>query len=392
MLLRPPAGAVRVATPEIAKQETAGRTVPAYAAKARAGLSCLAILAALLAAAPVAASDNNPLTQSPGGASQEAPSPAPTAVDPSAPAVPPVADAIDKPAVQAPRHVETIGETVVPARAAGERRASGAAAAAETVDAQARSPSATEIIRSLAPMAGGNPNAPRMQHDVDAGGKRKVRVDYGRAINLTVFFRYDSAELTPEAMIQLEPLGEALRSDRLLRHSFLIAGHTDAAGDPMYNLDLSKRRAAAVRAWLVSRYGIAPSRLLTHGWGAGRLRNASQPLSGVNRRVEVALIIPARRSFAPRFDRYAAYPYEHRVAPSAGGRWEVIGSTPCGVTGLVDPRHRLASDELDDFHAAPTTLCNQAIAPVRYPVRAPRLSPYNDWNDDAGLSGSPITY
>ncbi len=73
--------------------------------------------------------------------------------------------------------------------------------------------------------------------------------------------------LTPEARIQLEPLGQALASRDLARHGFLIAGHTDAAGAPAHNRRLSLARARAVRAHLVETYGIAPERLRVHGWG-----------------------------------------------------------------------------------------------------------------------------
>jgi outer membrane protein OmpA-like peptidoglycan-associated protein len=241
------------------------------------------------------------------------------------------------------------GETAVPP----------SAEAGELPEAQAVSPDANEIIRSLAPFADGNPNAPSDIRDVDADGKKKVRVNYGRAIDLTVFFEYDSAVLTPEARIQLEPLGQALRSRDLAPYRFLIAGHTDAAGDPDYNNVLSERRAHAVRSYLTSVYGIDPARLLTRGWGAARLKTPSMPLSGVNRRVEVALIAPARqspRSDASDLDESYIVAAPQDVPADDAHDWQILGPTACNTTGLVDPR-RMASNELDDFHSAPTSLC-----------------------------------
>jgi len=242
------------------------------------------------------------------------------------------------------------GESAVPPSAVVE----------ELPEAQAVPPNANEIIRSLAPFADGNPNAPGDIRDVDTDRKKRVRVNYGRAIDLTVFFQYDSAELTPEARIQLEPLGQALRSRELAPYRFLIAGHTDAAGDPNYNIVLSERRAHAVRSYLTSVYGIDPARLLTRGWGAARLKTPSTPLSGVNRRVEVALITPARQSLRSGASDFAE-PYivaaPQEVPTDDAHNWRILGPTACNTTGLVDPR-RMASNELDDFHSAPTSLCD----------------------------------
>ncbi|WP_342152865.1 OmpA family protein [Methylorubrum sp. SB2] len=200
--------------------------------------------------------------------------------------------------------------------------------AAERAEAGTANPSATAIIRSLAPFADGNPGAPLAVAPGDGGPA--VRVVSARSVDLTVLFAYDSARLTPEARIQLEPLAEALRAPALAGHGFLIAGHTDAAGGLAYNRRLSLARARAVKAHLVEGYGIDPARLRVHGWGPSRPKDALAPLSRVNRRVEVSLIAPARTG-ALRF-----------VLPAA---------TTCA--GLTDPRAAMPLD-LDDFDAAPT--------------------------------------
>ncbi|MEE7505980.1 OmpA family protein [Methylobacterium mesophilicum] len=205
-----------------------------------------------------------------------------------------------------------------------------AAERAEAEEARTANPSATAIIRSLAPFADRNPGPPARPLAVtpDDGGPA-VHVVPARSVDLTVFFAYDSARLTPEARIQLGPLGEALRAQPLTGHAFLIAGHTDAAGGRAYNRRLSLARARAVRAHLVEAYGIAPERLRVHGWGPARPKDPDAPLSRVNRRVEVSLIAPAR-SGVLRF----VLPVAERV---------------CG--DLVDPRQRA---DLDDFGGAPT--------------------------------------
>jgi outer membrane protein OmpA-like peptidoglycan-associated protein len=68
-----------------------------------------------------------------------------------------------------------------------------------------------------------------------------------------------------------------------------VSGHTDNVGGDPYNLDLSKRRAAAVKQALVTQYHVAPERLLTDGFGASRPVDTNDTLAGRarNRRVEL---------------------------------------------------------------------------------------------------------
>lgn len=51
------------------------------------------------------------------------------------------------------------------------------------------------------------------------------------------------------------------------RQTFAIGGHTDDVGTDQYNYELSMRRAAAVRDYLVGRYGIDSKRLQVRGYG-----------------------------------------------------------------------------------------------------------------------------
>ena len=68
-----------------------------------------------------------------------------------------------------------------------------------------------------------------------------------------------------------------------------VEGHTDAIASEQYNLDLSARRAAAVRTALGSRFGIAAARLTTAGLGESSPRDRNDTLEGRarNRRVEL---------------------------------------------------------------------------------------------------------
>jgi len=164
---------------------------------------------------------------------------------------------------------------------------------------------ATSIIRSLAPVSPplaapmGAP-APRAAAPVRrpreviarrGGAEVRVVVDSSRTRDFAIRFATDSAEITPYAAGQLAGLGAALQSDQLRPHRFLVAGHTDARGDFVHNMDLSLRRAMAVHDHLVMIHGVAPDRLVVSGLGPTALKNPSDPASGVNRRVEVALVV-----------------------------------------------------------------------------------------------------
>src|SRR5690606_36021183 len=65
-----------------------------------------------------------------------------------------------------------------------------------------------------------------------------------------VNFELNSAQLTADATRILREVAEALRGEPDLRAE--IAGHTDSSGADEYNLQLSQRRAEAVRDFLVS--------------------------------------------------------------------------------------------------------------------------------------------
>jgi outer membrane protein OmpA-like peptidoglycan-associated protein len=107
------------------------------------------------------------------------------------------------------------------------------------------------------------------------------------SINLKVQFELNSAKLTDQARAQLDQLGAALQSDALKTNSFQIAGHTDATGSDTYNQSLSEQRAAAVKQYLMERFGITTDRLASVGFGEARLLDTADPNNGANRRVEV---------------------------------------------------------------------------------------------------------
>ena len=124
-------------------------------------------------------------------------------------------------------------------------------------------------------------------------------VDVARSINIEVYFDFDSATLKPEAIEQLKPLGEALSTADLGSGRYLIMGHTDAKGSVSYNQTLSEQRAASVRKYLVQRFLLQPDALVSIGLGETQLKRPAEPNAGINRRVEVSLLLEPLNAPAP---------------------------------------------------------------------------------------------
>jgi outer membrane protein OmpA-like peptidoglycan-associated protein len=110
--------------------------------------------------------------------------------------------------------------------------------------------------------------------------------------SITVTFASGSALLTPEAERALAPLGRALSSQELAGFRFRIEGHTDTVGDAASNQALSERRAAAVRDYLVARFGVSAERLVPVGMGETQLLvpTPDETSNARNRRVQVVNI------------------------------------------------------------------------------------------------------
>ena len=106
-------------------------------------------------------------------------------------------------------------------------------------------------------------------------------------IDLEITFDYNSADISSKSLSAVQALGRALTSPDLKGSTFMVAGHTDAAGGEGYNQDLSERRADAIKRYLTDKFGIAGSDLVTVGYGKSKLKDPSQPMSETNRRVQV---------------------------------------------------------------------------------------------------------
>lgn len=104
-------------------------------------------------------------------------------------------------------------------------------------------------------------------------------------------FAFDSARLDEAAMVEVASAVDA--AARLPEAAIIVVGHTDRKGSDAYNLDLSLRRAEAVRDALIER-GVAADRIDTIARGEWDpvLPTADEVAEPANRRAEI-FILPA---------------------------------------------------------------------------------------------------
>jgi outer membrane protein OmpA-like peptidoglycan-associated protein len=108
-------------------------------------------------------------------------------------------------------------------------------------------------------------------------------------------FNYDSADLQPSAISQLQKLGTLIK--RNPKATFSVEGYTDSLGAPDYNLELSQRRADSVKQYLVDVMGINPAQIETKGYGASKFLIAPRPVAvnSPEEQIEIERQRPNRR-------------------------------------------------------------------------------------------------
>lgn len=118
-----------------------------------------------------------------------------------------------------------------------------------------------------------------------------------------LLFEFNSSELRESAKVGLMKL--ALLMDRNPGLYCWIEGHTDLVGSDAFNLELSIKRAEAVKTYLVSSMKMDASKIYTRGFGRYEplVTSGSTEEQGVNRRVEIRMRntppTAAQRTVAP---------------------------------------------------------------------------------------------
>jgi len=101
-----------------------------------------------------------------------------------------------------------------------------------------------------------------------------------------VNFKYDSAQLTENAMFILDGVAQSL-VNYPLKDDLEVHGHTSSEGSDQYNLKLSQKRSQSVASYLASR-GVT-NRLIARGYGESQpvADNSTEQGREQNRRVEL---------------------------------------------------------------------------------------------------------
>jgi outer membrane protein OmpA-like peptidoglycan-associated protein len=105
-----------------------------------------------------------------------------------------------------------------------------------------------------------------------------------------VHFQTASATILPDSYPMLTEMAQLLKANPDIKQ-MRIEGHTDNHGREDYNLDLSKRRAASVLAWLAG-HGVEANRLQSEGYGMTLpvASNETDEGRAQNRRVEFKIV------------------------------------------------------------------------------------------------------
>ena len=121
---------------------------------------------------------------------------------------------------------------------------------------------------------------------VGAPDTRNKLVSEGKFSTTGILFDVNSDILKGESYGVLKEIAAVLSENPTI--NVKIIGHTDSDGDASKNLDLSKRRASAVKNALINTFGISASRLTTDGKGASEpvSPNTTSEGKASNRRVE----------------------------------------------------------------------------------------------------------
>lgn len=184
---------------------------------------------------------------------------------------------------------------------AAERQDPGNAEVVSLMVSRSASQGFVQVMQVSPPQAGREPSAaiPAQTPAEGTAPGTAAASDLGRALEATgavalddLTFATGSARLEAGRFGSLEALAAFLADHALA--AIMLVGHTDASGDLVGNIALSKARATSVRDRLIADYGVAPSQIMAEGVGYLAPRASNQTGEGRtrNRRVEALLMVP----------------------------------------------------------------------------------------------------
>jgi outer membrane protein OmpA-like peptidoglycan-associated protein len=134
--------------------------------------------------------------------------------------------------------------------------------------------------------------------DLDSLLSQKGPLGSGTSIRMPSdpLYEYDSADLQPGAMTELQKLATLIKRNTSAR--FTIEGYSDSFGSADYNYQLSQRRADSVARYLVEVLGVNPAQVQARGFGTAKMLVPPRPVNMANPmavEAEIARQRPNRR-------------------------------------------------------------------------------------------------
>jgi outer membrane protein OmpA-like peptidoglycan-associated protein len=156
-----------------------------------------------------------------------------------------------------------------------------------------------------------------------------------------LLFEFNSSDLRESAKVGLMKL--ALLMDRNPNLYCWIEGHTDLVGGDDFNLNLSIKRAEAVKAYLVNSLRMDSSKISTRGFGRYEplVITGTTEEQSVNRRVEIRM-----RKTPPAKDQFKIAPMKAAVVEEIPAGNPAVGETPPPPKAvMVKPKRALPVEE-----------------------------------------------
>jgi len=170
-------------------------------------------------------------------------------------------------------------------------------------------------------------------------------------------FEYDSAELRESARVGLMKL--ALLIERNPGLYCWIEGHSDLYGGGLYNLNLSRKRAASVKDYLTQSLRLPDDRIQTRGYGKTRaiVLSGTVDEQSPNRRVEIKM----RRTMPPNDEPVIVEEAPKPVAPP-----KPEPEPPKAI--LVKPMRELPVTPMIEEEGVPKAVPVEEVVPRAIPV------------------------
>ncbi len=136
----------------------------------------------------------------------------------------------------------------------------------------------TQDVIEINPLKTGLVTAKRIEENVELDGFVSL---YG------IHFEKEKWDIKEESAASLKELADFLKKNP--DKKYFIVGHTDNDGSFDYNLDLSEKRAGAVKNWLLEKHGVPEKQLTAQGVASLSPVTSNSTAEGKarNRRVEI---------------------------------------------------------------------------------------------------------